>query len=209
MLLCRFLNDADGGTAPFLALTLIPLLGFTGAAVDYARANATKVAMQSALDSTGLILSKDAEGLSGDALGARVNAIFKAQFNRPEAQNVSVSYQFSAPQQRSFSLRLTGYATVPSRFATVIGTSELAVSTTAEIVWGIKKLNLALALDNTGSMASNGKMAALKTAAHNLLDTLQQAAKKPDDVKVSIIPFATAVNIGTTYKDASWVDWEQ
>ena len=78
MLLSRFLNNADGGTAPFLALTLIPLMGFTGAAVDYARANATKVAMQSALDSTGLILSKDAQGLSGDALGARVNAIFKA-----------------------------------------------------------------------------------------------------------------------------------
>lgn len=209
MLLGRFLNNAEGGVAPFLALSLIPLMGFTGAAIDYGRANATKVAMQAALDSTGLIMSKEAQTLSGAALGARINAIFNAQFNRPEAQNVSVSYQFNAPAQGSFSLKLTGYAEVPTRFATLIGTSQLPVSSTAEIVWGMKKLNLALALDNTGSMASSGKMAALKTAAHNLLNTLQQAAKQPDDVKVSIIPFATDVNIGTTYKDASWVDWEQ
>jgi uncharacterized protein YegL len=58
-------------------------------------------------------------------------------------------------------------------------------------------------------MASSGKMAALKTAAHNLLNTLQAAAKQPDDVKVSIIPFATDVNVGTGFKDESWIDWEQ
>ncbi|MET0866474.1 MAG: TadE/TadG family type IV pilus assembly protein [Pseudorhodoplanes sp.] len=209
MLFRQFLKDAEGGAAPFLALSLIPLMGFTGAAVDYSRANAVKVSMQAALDSTGLILSKEAQNLSGADLGSRVNSIFNAQFNRPEVQNVSVTYQFSAPQQGSFSLKLTGQATVPTRFATLLGTSELTVSTTAEIVWGIKKLNLALALDNTGSMASNGKMAALKTAAHNLLNTLQQAAKQPGDVKVSIIPFATDVNVGTANKNASWIDWEQ
>src|SRR5262245_5608256 len=153
MLLRRFLKNADGGAAPFLALSLIPLMGFTGAAIDYSRANALKVSMQAALDSTGLILSKDAQNLSGAALGARVNAIFFAQFNVPEAQNVSVSYQFSAPQQGSFSLKLTGAASIPTRFATLIGTSELSVSATSEILWGIKKLNLALALDNTGSMS--------------------------------------------------------
>jgi Flp pilus assembly protein TadG len=208
-LLGRFLKNCDGGAAPFLALSLIPLMGFTGAAIDYARANATKVAMQAALDSTGLILSKNANTMSTDALTGSATSIFNAQFNRPEAQNVTVTHQFSAPAQGSFTLKLTSTATVPTRFATLIGTSELTVSATTEIVWGIKKLNLALALDNTGSMSSNGKMTALKTAAHNLLNTLQAAAKTPDDVKVSIIPFATDVNVGTGYKGESWIDWEQ
>lgn len=209
MLFGRFLKNCDGGAAPFLALSLIPLMGFTGAAIDYARANATKVAMQAALDSTGLILSKNAQTMTGDNLAASATSIFNAQFNRPEAQNVTVTHSFSAPQQGSFSLKLTSTATVPTRFATLIGTSELTVSANAEIIWGIKKLNLALALDNTGSMASSGKMAALKTAAHNLLNTLQAAAKQPDDIKVSIIPFATDVNVGTNYKDEAWIDWEQ
>ena len=201
MLLGRFLKSTSGGAAPFLALSLVPLMGFTGAAIDYSRGNAVKVAMQAALDSTGLILSKDAQNLSTGALASRIDSVFKAQFNRPEAHNVSVSYVFNAPQQGNFSLKLTGSATVPTHFATLIGTSELTVSATAEVIWGIKRLNLALALDNTGSMASSGKMTALKAAAHNLLNTLQAAAKKPDDVKVSIIPFATDVNVGTVYKN--------
>jgi hypothetical protein len=147
--------------------------------------------------------------MSNDALATSASSIFNAQFNRPEAQNVTITHQFSAPQQGSFSLKLTSSATVPTRFATLIGTSELTVSATSEIIWGIKRLNLALALDNTGSMSSSGKMAALKTAAHNLLTTLEAAAKKPDDIKVSIIPFATDVNVGAAYKDQSWIDWEQ
>jgi Flp pilus assembly protein TadG len=208
-LIGRFLKNSDGGAAPFLALSLIPLMGFTGAAIDYARANATKVAMQAALDSTGLMLSRTANTMSNDALATSASSIFNAQFNRPEAQNVTITHQFSAPQQGSFSLKLTSSATVPTRFATLIGTSELTVSATSEIIWGIKRLNLALALDNTGSMSSSGKMAALKTAAHNLLTTLEAAAKKPDDIKVSIIPFATDVNVGAAYKDQSWIDWEQ
>ena len=71
----------------------------------------------------------------------------------------------------------------------------------------MKKLNLALALDNTGSMASSGKMTALKIAAHNLLNTLQQAEKQPGDVKVSVVPFAVDVNAGTGNVSAPWIDW--
>jgi uncharacterized protein YegL len=75
------------------------------------------------------------------------------------------------------------------------------------VLWGIKKLNLALVLDNTGSMASNDKMANLKAAAHSLLGMLQTAAATPGDVKVAIVPFATDVNVGTGYVNASWIDW--
>src|SRR5688500_12589606 len=105
MLLGRFLKDRNGGAAPFLALSLIPLMGFTGAAIDYARANATKVAMQAALDSTGLIMSKNASTMAAGDLAASASQIFNAQFNRPEAQSVSITHTYSAPQQGSFSLK--------------------------------------------------------------------------------------------------------
>ncbi len=89
----------------------------------------------------------------------------------------------------------------------MIGQSEIAISATSEVVWGIKKLNLALALDNTGSMAQSGKMTALKLAAHNLLTTLQNAAQESRRHQVSIIPFATDVNVGTGNVNANWIDW--
>ena len=44
-------------------------------------------------------------------------------------------------------------------------------------------------------------------AAHNLLTTLQNAAKQPGDVQVAIVPFAVAVNAGTSNVNASWIDW--
>ncbi|MGH6770303.1 MAG: vWA domain-containing protein [Xanthobacteraceae bacterium] len=208
MLFSRFLKDRKAGVAPMLALGFIPLIGAIGAAVDYSRANLVRSAMQSALDSTALMLSKDAQGLSAGQLSDKANAYFTAMFNRPEASNVQISQQFNTPQQGSFSLTVSGSATVNTVFWRLMGQSDVTIAATGEVIWGIKKLNLALALDNTGSMSSSGKMTALKEAAHNLLDVLKKAEKTPGDVKVSIVPFAVDVNVGTANVDASWIDWE-
>ncbi len=56
--------------------------------------------------------------------------------------------------------------------------------------WGNTRLRVALALDNTGSMASSGKMDALKKAAKGRIDQLKTAATKDGDAYVSIIPFS-------------------
>ncbi len=52
------------------AVALVPLLGFVGAAVDYSRTNAARSAMQVALDSAALMVSKDLSGQS-DSVGRR------------------------------------------------------------------------------------------------------------------------------------------
>jgi Flp pilus assembly protein TadG len=207
MLLARFFNDCRGGVAPLLALGIVPLVGAVGAAVDYSRANSVRAAMQNALDATALMLSKDAQGLSGAQLTQKANVYFTSMFDRPEASNVQVTQQFSSPQQGSFSLTVSGTATVATMFWRLIGQPNIDVTASGEVVWGIKKLNLALALDNTGSMASSGKMTALKEAAHNLLTTLKNAEKTPGDIKVSIVPFAVDINAGSSNVDANWIDW--
>ena len=70
------------------------------------------------------------------------------------------------------------------------------LNASTEVVWGVKKLELALALDVTGSMASSNKMTELKKAAKSLLTTLKGVAKKDGDIKVAIVPFAVVVNAG-------------
>jgi uncharacterized protein YegL len=92
-------------------------------------------------------------------------------------------------------------------FWRIIGHPQIDISASGEVVWGNKKLNIALAFDNTGSMASSGKITALKEAAHNLLTTLKKPEKTPGDVKVSIVPFAVDVNVGTENVNATWIDW--
>ncbi len=208
MVLARFWRNRDGGVAPFLALAAIPLMGFTGAAIDYSRASSARTAMQAALDATALNLSKTAQGQTGDQIQGQAQQIFNALFIRPEVQDVSIQTTLSSPQQGNFVLQISGSGTVKTLFSKVIGHSQVSFSSKSEVLWGIKKLNLALALDNTGSMSSNGKMTALKTAAHNLIDTLKAAEKQTGDIKVSIVPFAVDVNVGADKVDATWIDWE-
>ena len=207
MLFRRFLENCKGGVAPILALGIIPLVGAVGAAVDYSRASAVRTSMQAALDSTALMLSKDAKNLSEAQRDAKATSYFKALFNRPEATDVAITEHMITVDTGSFSMAVTGSAKLNTMFWRLMGQPQFDITASGEVVWGIKKLDLALALDNTGSMAQSGKMTALKTAAHNLLTTLQTAATTPGDIQVSIVPFATDVNVGTSNVGATWIDW--
>ncbi len=206
-LFTRFLQDCKGSAAPMLAIGIIPLFGAVGAAVDYSRANSVKSALQAALDSTALMLARDAQNMTSAQISAKAQGYFNALFNRPEASNVQVTPVFTASQTGNFKLTVSGSATVNTMFWGVMGQSQLNISAKGEVDWGIRKLNLALALDNTGSMASNNKMTELKKAAQSLLDTLKKAETTPGDIKVSIVPFAVDVNVGTANVGANWIDW--
>src|SRR5712692_7837730 len=91
MLLVRFVEDCKAGVAPLLALGLVPLVVSVGAAVDYGRASAARAAMQSALDATALMLSKESQNLSGDQFNAKGISYFNSNFARPEVQNVAIN----------------------------------------------------------------------------------------------------------------------
>jgi Flp pilus assembly protein TadG len=203
----RFLADQHGGVAPIFALGLIPMIGLAGAAVDYSRANAARSAMFASLDATALMLSRDAATMTPDQITSKATSYFNAQFNRPEVADLQVNAVLNSPQAGSFTLNVTASGNVPTTFTKLLGQTKMDIGTSADVKWGVKKLELALALDNTGSMAQSGKLTQLKSAAHNLLTTLQAAAKQPGDIKVSIIPFDTTVNVGTAYKDEFWIDY--
>ena len=202
----RFANDSKGSVLPIFALSIIPLFGFMGAAIDYSRASASRTAMQSAVDSVAIMLAKEANGLSAEEITTRANAYFKALFDRPEAKGVTITPVFSMANG-SYSMKISGSGAVPTQFMGIMGFNQMDIATSTEVVWGQRKLELALALDNTGSMSSNNKMTELKKAAKDLLVTLKKSALTPDTVKVSVVPFATDVNVGTGNVNATWLDW--
>ncbi len=203
----RLLADQRAGVAPMFALAIVPIIGLVGAAVDYSRGNAARTAMLASLDATALMLSRDAADMAPADVTAKATSFFNAQFSRPEVVNLQVNATLQSPQAGSFILDVTATGNVPTTFTKLLGQSKLDISTSAQVKWGVKKLELALVLDNTGSMANNGKLTQLKTASHNLLTTLKNAAKQPGDVKVAIVPFDKIVNIGTGYAGQSWVDY--
>lgn len=206
MLLARFAKDRKGSVLPIFALSIIPIFGFMGAAIDYSRASSIRAQMQGALDAAGIMLSKEANSLTTEQIQTKANQYFQALFNRPEAGTITITPVFSKADG-SFSLKVTGTGSVPTRFMNLVGQSKMDIASSTEVVWGTKRLELALALDNTGSMGSANKMTELKKATKTLLETLKKAAPTTESIKVSIIPFATDVNVGKTYVNASWLDW--
>ena len=79
--------------------------------------------------------------------------------------------------------------------------------TSSTSAWGNARMRVAMVLDVTGSMKDNGKMAAMQKAAKALVDQLAKLVKTDGDVYISMVPFAKDVNLGTSYKDATWIDW--
>src|SRR5262245_43578575 len=205
----HLLKKRDGGVMPLFALALVPILGFIGAAIDFSRANAVKASMQAALDSTALMLSKDAGKLDDDGRQQKAQSYFLSMFQRPEAQNVVIQAPVYGTTGGS-SLQITATAQVQSGFVGVIGFPTLTITSTATVKWGNNRLRVALGLDNTGSMSSDGKITALKSATHKLLDSLKNAATRDGDVYVSIVPFSRDVNVkyDSTVLSADWLRWD-
>jgi Flp pilus assembly protein TadG len=203
--LTTFAVARGGNVALTFAMATLPIIGGVGAAVDFSRANSIKTAMQAALDSTALMLAKEAGTDTASQLHANAAAYFKALFNRADAPNptITVSYTTSGGS----AVVVNGSVSMPTNFLGVIGYNSLTINTSSTTKWGSTRLRVALVLDNTGSMASSGKMSALKTATNNLLTQLKNAASTNGDVYVSIIPFVKDVNLGAANYTSSWIDW--
>jgi len=206
MLFTRFWNNQQGSVAPMLGIALIPLLGAVGAAVDYSQASATRTAFQNALDSTALMLSKTAALQTSSELQAAATNDFNALFIGSNAKNVTVTANYSTTSGSQ--LVLSGSATVDTNFLSILGIDTIHITASTTSTWGNTRLRVALVLDNTGSMASSGKMTALKTASQNLLTQLKSAAVTADDVYVSVIPFGKDVNVNPSNVNASWLRWD-
>lgn len=205
-MLVQFVKNCRGGVAPLMGFLALPLMGFVGVAVDYTRANAARTAFQASLDSTALMLSKNAATQTGTDLQTMASATFDALFTRPDVTNVAVTASYSSVGGSQ--VVLSGTAKVQTNFLGVLGYSDIPIGASATSTWGNSRLRVALVLDNTGSMASSNKMPALQTAAQNLLNQLKAAVVKDGDVYVSIVPFSKDVNVGADKNAETWLRWD-
>jgi Flp pilus assembly protein TadG len=202
----RELRKASAGNvAVTFALTLVPVAGAVGAAVDYSRANSAKVAMQAAADATALMLSKTAATVTSAQLQTSATNYFKALFNRSEVTGLTVTPTYTTAGGSKITVKATG--SLKADFMGLFGITSMSVGAFSQVDWGNTRLRVALVLDNTGSMSDDGKMTALITATKSLLTQLKTAAVTNGDVYVSIVPFVKDVNVGKSNYQATWIDW--
>ena len=195
-----------GNVAITFAFATLPILAGVGAAVDYSHANSVKVAMQAALDSTALMISKEAATDTASQLQTNAQKYFLALFTRPEAKNITVTASFTTTDGTAVVMNST--ADVPTSLLGIIGYDTITVASSSTAKWGSNLLRVALVLDNTGSMADAGKMTALQSATKSLLTQLQTAATNNGDVYVSIVPFVKDVNVGASNYTSNYLYWD-
>lgn len=187
----RFLSHRAGNIAIIVALSLIPVIVGSGAAIDFGRAYLVKTRLSHALDSAGLAVGSS--NPDGDLAGV-LTRYFAANY---PAEKLGVAANPSMSVNDGI-IQLSATATVQTTFLKLIGKNSITVSANSKIIRETKGLEIVLALDNTGSMASNGKIGALRLAAQDLIDVLFGSEQTPENLFVGLVPFVTTVNIGNT-----------
>ncbi len=185
------------------ALVAVPLIAATGSAIDYSIAYQKRTVVQDALDAAALAANR----LIGIANDATIRAEAQAFFTANIAGNVDPDPGFTMVIDGG-SVRLTSHLSVPTSFLSILGLNHIDFDLTSLSTAGAATYEVALVLDNSGSMQGS-KLSTLKTAALELINSLFSLSvsnPKPNPVMIGLVPFAASVNIGAGYATASWMD---
>jgi Flp pilus assembly protein TadG len=160
------------------------VMAIVGSALDYGRASAARTELQRAVDAAALTLVRDAASLDEPKLKERGRTLVRGllkDLHGFSTDTITVS-------RNAKTIRVAASGTMKTAFMAVAGFDGIAIGSEAESTWGSTRIELALVLDNTGSMnegpGGKRKIDALKTSARDLLDTLRGVAHDHDTVKV-------------------------
>ena len=197
-----FLRDDKGNVAILFALALLPLCTLMGAAIDYSRATESLVHLQAAVDSTAMNLAKlplttGPANLEHHA-EAQVRALAQAGFVTPLVTKV---------ERAADTITVTASGDVKTAILNVMRIDKVPLSATSTVARGMGRVELALVLDNTGSMAGK-KLASLKAAATDLVESLEQQVDPgvENALRIGLVPFSMTVNVGAGHVSAPWMD---
>lgn len=178
------------------------MLGAIGMAVDTANLLNVKTQLQNAADVGVLVASRE-----GASDGQR-KILFDRYLNANVRGNgVSIASSDVTIDAGINHLRVDGHVTanVSLFFLHHLGMQQ--VSVVASTYRSTKSMEVAVVLDNTGSMGQGG-INALKKASHALVDAIEEGRAPNQDVRISLVPFVTAVNIKGEGYNSDWIDTE-
>lgn len=190
-----FFQNKRGNIAIPFALTIVPTIGLIGAAVDFSRGIEARVQLQVAADAAALWATRS--------------------FDQPFATRQSTARDvfhanlegFPAGRTTTFNLteiagghRVQVRTTLETTMLAILGIDSFDASASAESAIDAGKLEMALVLDNTGSMSGN--MDDLREASEDMINLVFKNSVN-DHVKLAVVPYVTSVNIGSEINPAN------
>lgn len=203
----RFLANERGATAMVFAFAAMPMMIAIGAGVDLARLTQKRSDLQQATDFTALALAKDITNSGGTASSATA-AKYLLATNRDPAASIVTGYPTTNTQTGEICVQAR--TTVPTVVMSIVGIQTMPTSATACANVALGNYEVALVLDNTGSMANQAsggtKIAALQAAARQFVNFMFNSPSLGPRTKMSLVPFATSVRLDTTYASSPFMD---
>ncbi len=198
----KFAKNENGNTAMIFALCLIGIAALVGLVIDFSRAQNTRDSLQGAADAAALAVARDPDVTSAN-LQQRTSDFFNANM---QSQSFGVKYTIKARElPGGQGIRVEAQAKVDTTFAALAGIDHFQINTVAEVLHSTNKIELVMALDNTGSMGDHKKIKTLRKAANALVDQLIPDNNTEENVKIGIAPFNYMVRLPTTMKNENWL----
>lgn len=230
-LLSRWRRDERGGIVLFVA-TIAPLLIIMGGAVDFARFSRYKTALANTIDAAAIALASAHDDYTSEQATAFVTDYVASSSVTDSAFTVT-SIAVTTTENGFRILADASMETVflPRGWARVNDQGDPAMDTSlvSEVVNSSTRLELALVVDNTGSMncgatlatscvnnwsapAASSRIKSVKSAAKLLVDILMsEDLNDKDQVKIALVPFEGHVNVASAgfsvTSPPAWIDW--
>lgn len=210
-LIDKFRRDEDGAFLILFGVMAIMLVALSGSVVDYVIIEQTRNRAQVALDAAALSLQPSIYTDTDAELIQKAEALLNQQIANAR---ISVVMEEISTDDDDGSLYLRARLTIPTTFIALLGFNEVKPVIISEATRKKLFLEVAMVLDNSGSMGWENRMTNLKAAAKNAVDILYEY-KDPadggdgsisDSTFISIVPFTYWVNIGAHNASAWWMD---
>lgn len=178
-----------------------------GAAIDYGFATRLETKLQAATDSTALLLCQTPSNTTTANLNTLAQTTMAGAMG---ATNLVVDPLTITSNPRQ--ITLTAHKLSTTFFSKLTGTTRINPGATSQCATPLPKtFEIALVLDNTGSMSESSggqsKLQAVQQAATNFVNYVYTNSSFSSATRISIVPFAAAVAVDpATYRNATWID---
>lgn len=190
--------DNRGAVLLKFTIAILPLMSVAAVALDLSQVLLVKQKLTNAIDAAAIAVGRHPELPDADAT---ILAQSFVQAHYPTAALGDLIAFSVVPTATQVDISAT--ARVPTTFLKVLNYASVDVTVSSRAVRQLRKIELVMVLDNSGSMAGT-RLNNLKSAANALVDILFGSAEVSEFVKIGLVPFSGAVNISAG--NIGWLD---
>jgi Flp pilus assembly protein TadG len=202
-------QDQRGNVASIFALSLLPIIGIMGLAVDMSLASNARNHAQQAIDNAVLAAARERVGRASES---EIQAAFE-NFFEAHLDSAPGNMTCTTPTLRNIGTTMTGSANCSNEtlISGILNADKMSYGVESSVAFGIGKLDIAMVFDVSGSMSWDSG----DTQFDSRLDALKAAAKKGvddlltyntddrDDIRIAMASYSNSVNAGAFFEYAT------